>query len=255
MTNPEDLVRQPYMSTFSMRLPVLMYHDITVDRQVDDLTVSHVELEAQLAYLSKKGYRSISLQQLSAHILSSEPLPKKSLLITFDDGYQSNVSMLQPLLEKYNHRAVIFLVADFIGKSGEHAIKNYLSTSAIQLANPNVLEFAGHTFDHKNYNELSIAEIRTDLQRMFGRFNQLNIKVAPFFAYTFGAFPKTDPGKMKALFQVFDEFGITAAFRIGNRINTLPLMRRFLIERIDIRGNDPSWKFKWLLRLGRKIIL
>lgn len=238
-----------------MQLPILMYHDITVDQQTDDLTVSCAHLENQLAYISKKGYRTISLQQLSAHILSCEPLPKKSLLITFDDGYQSNVDVLQPLLEKYNQRAVIFLVADFIDKSVEHSKKKYLSASAIQQANPSVLEFAGHTFDHKNYNDLSIDEIRADLQQMFARFHQLNLTVAPFLAYTYGAFPKTEPNKLKALFNVFDEFGITAAFRIGNRINTLPLKNRFVIERIDIRGNDPSWKFKWLLRFGRKLVL
>jgi peptidoglycan/xylan/chitin deacetylase (PgdA/CDA1 family) len=239
----------------TMKLPVLMYHDITVEGQPDDLTVSHVQLEKHLDYLSRNGYHSISLQQLSDHIRSGKSLPKKSLLITFDDGYQSNVSSLQPLLEKYNQRAAIFLVADFIDKSKAFTAKNYLSASTIQQANPNVLEFACHTFDHKNYNELSIEKTRADLQQMFARFNQLKIKVAPFFAYTYGAFPKTDPGKMKALFHVFDEFGIIAAFRIGNRINTLPLKNRFLIERIDIRGNDASWKFKWLLRLGRKIIL
>jgi peptidoglycan/xylan/chitin deacetylase (PgdA/CDA1 family) len=238
-----------------MRLPVLMYHDITLNQQTDSLTVSYAHLENQLAYVTQKGYQTISLQQLSGYIRAGEPLPKKSLLITFDDGYQSNVDVLQPLLEKYKQRAVIFLVADFIDKAGEHATRNYLSASVIQRANPEVLEFAAHTFDHKNYNELSIGEIRIDLQRMFDRFDQLNIKVAPFFAYTYGAFPKADHEKMKALFQVFDDFGVAAAFRIGNRINTLPLKNRFLIERIDIRGNDSSWKFKWLLRLGRKLVL
>jgi len=238
-----------------MRLPILMYHDITVDGQTDALTVSHIQLEKQLAYLSENGYQSISLKQLSTYLFSGKPLPQRPLLITFDDGYYSNVAVLQPLLEKYNQRAVIFLVADFIGKTGQHATRRYLTGPDIQRANPSVLEFACHTFDHKSYNELSIEEIRTDLHRMFGRFRELDLEVAPFLAYTYGAFPKKDPGKLKMLFQVLDEAGITAAFRIGNRINTLPLKNRFLIERIDIRGTDPFWKFKWLLHLGRKIIL
>jgi peptidoglycan/xylan/chitin deacetylase (PgdA/CDA1 family) len=235
-----------------MRLPVLMYHDIAVSRQPDALTISYLQLEKQFAYLYEHGYRAISLQQLSAHILYGDHLPKKPVLITFDDGYESNVDLLQPLLEKYWLRAVVFLVADFIDQSGEQSPKRYLPAPAIQSANPDLLEFACHSFDHQNYNDLSIEEIRVDLKRMFARFDALNIKVAPFFAYPFGAFPKTDPGKMKALFEVFDALGITGAFRIGNRVNTLPLKRHFLIERIDVRGNDALWKFRWFLCLGRK---
>jgi len=236
-----------------MRLPVLMYHDITVNGQTDELTVSHIQLEKQLAYLSGNGYRSISLGQLSTHLLSGKPLPKRSLLITFDDGYHSNVSVLQPLLEKYNQRAVVFLVADFIGKPARSGSRRYLSASAIQQANPAVLEFACHTFDHRSYNELSIEEIRKDLCQMFARFRELGLEVRPFLAYTYGAFPKKDPAKLSALFQVLGGYGITAAFRIGNRINYLPLKKRFLIQRVDVRGTDSSWKFRWLLRLGRKI--
>lgn len=236
-----------------MRLPVLMYHDISAGGQKDYLTIDPVQLEEQLAYLSGKGYQAISLWQLSAYLRFGDALPPNPLLITFDDGYQSHADMLQPLLAKYRLRAVVFLVADFIGKPGEHAAKNYLSAAAIQFADPSFLEFACHSFDHKNYHELSAEEIRTDLRQMFARFKELNIPVAPFFAYPYGAVPKTEPGKMKALCEAFDDTGIIAAFRIGNRINTLPVKNRFLIERIDIRGNDPAWKFKWLLRLGRKL--
>jgi hypothetical protein len=41
------------------------------------------------------------------------------------------------------------------------------------------------------------------------------------------------------------------AFRIGNRLNQIPIKNRFEMQRIDIKGQDSLFTFKWKLRLGK----
>ncbi|HWK06197.1 MAG TPA: hypothetical protein VNS58_21295 [Puia sp.] len=55
------------------------------------------------------------------------------------------------------------------------------------------------------------------------------------------------------LFEILGENGIHLAFRIGNRINSLPLRNKFLIQRLDIRGDEPFLLFRISLAFGRKL--
>jgi hypothetical protein len=51
---------------------------------------------------------------------------------------------------------------------------------------------------------------------------------------------------------IFKSHGIQFAFRIGNRINKLFLKDKYLIQRINITGNETLWKFKLMCRFGKK---
>lgn len=234
-------------------LRVLMYHKIESVIPQDFLTVSTRQLEQHFQILQQKNYNCISLQDLIDYQLFQKPLPINPFLITLDDGYYNNFTELYPLLLKYNYKAVIFLVAIFINSKeiNEAGEKSYLSVDEIKLMNPNFIEFALHSFDHKSYNDLTIEEIQTDIKKTKQKLDALDIKYFPCHAYTYGAFPKKDETKRNEMYKILSHENIELAFRIGGRVNKLPLENPYLIQRIDIRGTDSLFQFRAKLRTGR----
>ncbi|WP_018152516.1 polysaccharide deacetylase family protein [Leeia oryzae] len=94
-------------------IPVLMYHHVTP--QAGLVTVSPDSFEAHMRYLSEHGWNTITCDQLADFMADKQALPAKSVLITFDDGYLDNYVYAHPILEKYQQKAALFIVTDWIG--------------------------------------------------------------------------------------------------------------------------------------------
>lgn len=92
-------------------VPVLMYHHVTPSGGA--INASPKNFEDQLAWLARHGYASLTTDEFAAH-LAGEPVPEKSILITFDDGYLDNWVYAFPLLKKYGYKATIFLVTSWV---------------------------------------------------------------------------------------------------------------------------------------------
>ena len=48
--------------------------------------------------------------------MNNTPIPKRSVVLTFDDGYENNYTAMFPVLKKYNFRATIFVITDNVNK-------------------------------------------------------------------------------------------------------------------------------------------
>lgn len=230
-------------------LPVLMYHKVISSGKPDFLSITRDDLEEQFKYLKAKGYTTILLSELQKYMTHGTPLPAKPCLITFDDGYRNNYTEMFPLLVKYSLRANIFLVASFLGKTTED---EYMRTDELKLMANGTVEYGLHSLKHDSYKDLSLEAIKADVVACREIFTKLEIPVQPALAYTYGAFPKTDRLKRQSMFSLFESLGIKMAFRIGNRKNQLPISEKFLIQRLDIRGDESFRKFVNALRFGKK---
>ncbi|OZI49117.1 polysaccharide deacetylase family protein [Bordetella genomosp. 5] len=93
-------------------VPVLMYHHVTPEGGMINATPD--VFEAQIASLAAAGYHALSCAEFEAY-LDGAPVPPKSVLITFDDGYLDNWVYAHPVLERYGMRAVLFLITGWIG--------------------------------------------------------------------------------------------------------------------------------------------
>ncbi len=236
-------------------LPVLMYHKVIDAGFPDYLTITTQELERQFRHLNKKKYTSIFLSDLLDHLNENKKLSSKSILLTFDDGYKNNYTHLYPLLKKYGLKANIFLVAGFIQSSVDNTSDqtDFLHIDDIRKMSSDTIQFGLHSYDHKSYNDLTISQIEEDIRSCRTRLNNLHIPYQPCLAYTYGAFPKKDSKKRNQMFRTMQANGIRCAFRIGNRINKIPLKNKLLIQRIDVRGNESFSRFKLMLVTGKKI--
>jgi len=96
-----------------------MYHGFTESRTkggFENVENSHLDVdkfEKQIKFL-KKYYNSISLPYLLQLLKSKKKLPKNPVILTFDDGYESNYKYAFPILKKYNIPASIFITTNFV---------------------------------------------------------------------------------------------------------------------------------------------
>ncbi|WP_207512470.1 polysaccharide deacetylase family protein [Longitalea luteola] len=229
-------------------LPVLNYHKIGTGKP-DFLTVTTGQLREHFDYLNKKGYTTIFISDLLAHIEQKKPLPARPVMITLDDGYRDNYNNLYPLLKEYNIKANIFLVAGFIQAPDDKQVmpnpmgEFMLAEEAIEMSRDQV-QFGLHTYAHDSYSRLSLPEIEADLKRTKDRLAELGIPVQPCHAYTFGAYNQQNDDKRLAMFELLRQQGIRLGFRVSNWVDKMPVRNKFFVSRIHVSGLFPFWKFK-----------
>src|ERR671925_319704 len=97
----------------SSGIPILMYH--SVDARTSVITFPPDRFRWQVEWLYSHGYKIISLGELSRYMTSGQ-IPERSIVLTFDDGYQTLYTEVFPILQQYGFSATIFLVAGFCGK-------------------------------------------------------------------------------------------------------------------------------------------
>lgn len=103
--------------SFGRQAVILLYHRVT-DLQLDpwSMAVTPEHFSEHLQILAR--YRPLRLLDLAAAADLRE-LPKRSVAITFDDGYADNLHEARPLLAHYRVPATVFLVAGAIGSHRE----------------------------------------------------------------------------------------------------------------------------------------
>lgn len=125
------------------------YHSVNDNKDAwGRFVVSPEEFESDLRYLQENGFHSVLPADLSAYVQKGTPLPDKPVLITFDDGYRDNYSVVFPLLKKYEMKAVVSLIGELIDRVDEkNAERGMLSwPEAREMADSGLVELANHTY-------------------------------------------------------------------------------------------------------------
>ncbi len=231
-------------------LRVLMYHKVAIATQ-DFLTVSAKQLEEQLIYLQSK-YQFVKLSDIVNHLENGQKLPDNALHISFDDGFENNYELAYPIFKKLKIPFSIFLVANFVGKTIDFdgAEQSFLNIAKLQEMQ-DLVEYGYHSYQHDNLMDITPSMWENEIQSTRAFFERKHLAMQAIWAYTYGQYPKKDKNLMQKLAHIFQQNAIVGAFRIGNRINQLPLNNNFEIERIDIRGNQSYWVFKQKVRFGK----
>ncbi len=98
-------------------LIVLMYHRVTPRARTKYhpylVSASTAAFEQQMEYITRHC-KVLSIGQLITYRDSGAPLPKNSVMVTFDDGYRDNYDFAFPILKKYKIPAVISLTTAFV---------------------------------------------------------------------------------------------------------------------------------------------
>lgn len=168
-------------------LPVFMYHHVSPAPGL--VTVSPENFRAQIESLSRTGWRTAGLDEL-AGFLKGYPVPDRTCILTFDDGYRDNYVHAHPVLAEFGMKAVLFLITGWIGQGAPRALamppishaKCMASATdgefseimlrwseAEQMAKAGTFEFHSHTHTHKRWDRMipeveeRLAQLRNDL--------------------------------------------------------------------------------------------
>jgi peptidoglycan/xylan/chitin deacetylase (PgdA/CDA1 family) len=131
-------------------VPILCYHRFGTGNGNGNgsggkMTVSTANFAAQLDWLARNDYHVIKLAQVVEFLEGRQALPKRSVVITIDDGYESVLRLALPLLRKHGFAATLFVYTDFIGAP------DALSWSQLQeLLASGLVDVQAHSKTHRN---------------------------------------------------------------------------------------------------------
>lgn len=237
---------------FSNRLLVLCYH--AIEDQSDDPVLAPYgvppeQFADQLDALTRRGFSFVSPAQLAAYIRSNGPLPRRPVLLTFDDGYADLVGLAQEVLRPRGIETLVFVVTG--SKSGtnewdqDYGAKtiNLLSAEErIELASLGV-EIGSHSRTHREMPLLERPEQMEEAANSAEDLAASGLRRPRFFAYPFGF---SDEGSKDAVRKA----GYVAAFgcrsdwvKRGNDLFELP--------RVIVLASDSGWRFSMKTRVPR----
>lgn len=132
-------------------VPILMYHSI--GEKTGEYVISQEMFEKDLIKIKNAGYETITSADLIAFKEQGIPLPEKSVIIAFDDGYFNNYTYAFPLLKKYNMKAILSVVGKFseeYNNSSQPLNNNYshiIYSQIREMSDSGLIEIANHSYD------------------------------------------------------------------------------------------------------------
>lgn len=165
-------------------VPILMYHKIDrVESLKSGLSVSPEAFEKQMSFLFRNKYNVVSLRKFLGLAVGKRAIPKNTIVITFDDGYENNYTEAFPILKKYNLPATIFIITDFIGNPG------YMNREQLkELSDSGIITIASHTVHHPVLTKIGAAEAKKEIKESKAMLEELLARPIELFSYPLGAF-------------------------------------------------------------------
>jgi len=227
-------------------VPILCYHRF--GGAPNKMAVSPSTFAAQLDWLARNDYRVIRLSQLVGFLQGRESLPRRAVVITIDDGYESVHRHALPLLRKYGFPATLFVYTDFIG-AGDALSWNQI----VDLKASGLVDIQAHSKSHRNlierlpgetderYRQAIEAELRVPRELLERR---LSVPVRHF------AFPYGDANDtvLDLMARQQYQLGVTV-YPGGNPFYAMPTMLR----RTMIFGDFDIETFKSKLQISRSV--
>ncbi len=136
-----------------IEVPIIMYHSVLKnEKKLGKFVISPDQFEEDLKYIKENGYETVFMSEIIDHVHNGSPLPKKPIVLTFDDGYYNNYIYIYPLLKKYNCKAVISIVGAYTDlytqSPDENADYSHLSWDNVnELMDSGLVEFQNHSYN------------------------------------------------------------------------------------------------------------
>lgn len=173
-------------SARAQRIPIFMYHYVETPSPfttLPGLYVSPFVFEKQLQELRRYHFNPVFVSEVAAALRQNTALPKYSIALTFDDGYQDFYDQVFPLLKEYQVKATVYVIVNKVGQPG------YLKEEQLkELVDSGLVEIGSHTFNHLDLKKISLAAAKYEIAGSKLELGRLSGQPILTFAYPFGRY-------------------------------------------------------------------
>lgn len=230
---------------------ILAYHaiaDLRDDPVLSEYGVSPRLFAAQLDSLAEHGWRFVDLDAVLAWLGGGAELPRRAILVSFDDAYTDLLAVAAPLLAEREIPAVVFAIAGHLG--GANDWDHHKGAASLRLLAPEQLgavtasgiEVGSHTFSHRPLPEVPAAELDRELVEAANRIEAAGVRRPRAFSYPYG---RWTPAVREATREAGYAVAFTTAWgdpRPGGDIYAVP--------RVEVHASDTPRKLRLKLSLA-----
>ncbi len=178
-------------------IKVLMYHRITDEDPADKGDLNAVykhNFYRQLHLLDRLNFTPITFEDYYLYLKGKLSLPRKPIILTFDDSYGDMLKVAPPILQHFNMNAVVFVKGNpELSYFSRNQYKGQKITSSRAISDEQILELRGEGFEigihgmgAQNLKKLNISEIQQEIRRSKQSIETLLNEEILSFAYPFG---------------------------------------------------------------------
>jgi peptidoglycan/xylan/chitin deacetylase (PgdA/CDA1 family) len=237
-----------------VRLRVLCYHaiaDAAGDPSTDAYSVPTPAFRAQLDLLLRSGYQFVSADDLLRFLEAGDGLPRRPVMLTFDDCYRDLAESALPLLRERGIPAVAFAVSGYLGATNRWDEKvgvrpmQLLDAAELRELTRHGVEIGAHSHSHLRLTTLSDHELRAETAGAVEQLQRTGLNPVRLFAYPYGSH---DVRVRRAV----RDAGVRAAF--GTSSGTVSADDDpYALHRIEIRRGDIGWRFQLKVALAEPL--
>jgi len=178
---------------------ILMYHQVTPNINPDftDYSITPRMFNTQMSILKRFRFTPINLTQYEDYRNGRSKLPKKPIIITFDDCYQECIDYAVPILKENGFTAVFYVPTDYVGKKShwimpelgvEFSIIDWKTIKRLDLEG---YQIGSHSLSHPHLAELAPEDCYDELKKSRQILEDKLGHEVVHLAYPYGSFNET----------------------------------------------------------------
>lgn len=209
----------------------------------EKLFVREQKFAAQLEHLRRRGWQALSLDRYLA-ALDGKPAPRRSYLVTIDDGHES-AARVAPMLAAAGVPSVLFVCPGLLGDRARWAEaypdERLLSAAELKNVHDSGMELGVHGWDHTRMAGMDEVTLRRHVTEARTAVEVATGVRARAFAYPYGTH---DDAARRAVAAA----GFCTAFAVAREHG------RFAVDRVFVQSTDSLLAFRLKLSLGYRIL-
>ncbi|MFB7285768.1 polysaccharide deacetylase family protein [Actinacidiphila glaucinigra] len=231
-------------------VPILMYHAVTDTPApaTRGLSVTPAAFAGQMTLLGARGFTPLGTAELAEAWRTGRPLPRRPVLITFDDGYEGVHRHALPVLKGLGFPATLFVSTGWLRGPYElpgAALDTMLDWDQVRELDAAGVEIGGHSHTHPQLDQLGDERLWFEVLRCKEVLRD-ELGTAPVsFAYPYGY-------SSRRVRRAVRFAGFTSALAVGNALADRRRQAPYALARVTVRRSTGIEEFERLVE-GRAV--
>lgn len=235
---------------------MLVYHDVGIPRKDSKPahTIQTERFEKQVRWLAEQGYVTVRTQDVIRWMRDRVALPRRAVLVTFDDGYEGVARNALPVLFRYGFSAVVFVVTARVGSTNTwdeakgFTTNRLMDAEQIRTWSRCGIEFGSHTRTHPDLTRLDDSDLQREVVGSREELAAITGAGPSGFAYPFGFLDDRVADLVRKEFPL----AFSAIEGVNSALTEPHLIRRTVVDPSDTLF-DLRFRVRWGLSPWAKI--